>query len=91
MTKLKGILVMLNLGLIVGACAPTTISPNWGMAYQEARTKQVLNPTAGEQLDPVEGQDGKVNMTAVEAYRKDFEKPDAGFDKSVVSSGIKTR
>ena len=91
MTKLNGILVMMSLGLVVGACAPTTIGSNWGTAYQDMRSKQVLNPTAGEQLDPVEGQDGKVNAIAMEAYRKDFEKPDAGFDKSIVSSGVKTR
>jgi hypothetical protein len=87
----KGILAVLSVGLAVGACAPTTISPNWGTSYQNMRAKQMLNPAAGEQLDLVEGQDGKVNATAMEAYRKDFEKPDANFDKSVVSSGVKTR
>jgi hypothetical protein len=84
-------LAMMGLGLVVGACAPTTISPNWGTAYQHMRAKQVLNPTAGEQLDPVEGQDGKVNAIAMEAYRKDFEKPDAAFNKSIVSSGVQTK
>lgn len=90
MTKLNGILVLMSLGLMIGACAPTTIGSNWGTAYQDMRAKQVLNPTAGEQLDPVEGQDGKVNAIAMEAYRKGFEKPDAGFNKSIVSSGVKT-
>jgi hypothetical protein len=55
------------------------------------RAKQVLDPTAGERLDPVEGQDGRVNATAMEAYRKTFEKPDAAFDKSIVSSGVQTK
>jgi hypothetical protein len=91
MMKFNGILAMIGLGLVVGACAPTTISPNWGTAYQDALAKQVLNPTAGEQLDPVEGQNGKVSATAMEAYRKGFEKPDAGFDKSIVSSGVQTK
>lgn len=91
MRKMHRVLAVMAVGLVVGACAPTTISPNWGTAYQNMRAKQVLNPEAGEQLDPVEGQDGKVNATAMEAYRKDFEKPDAGFDKSIVSSGVKTR
>lgn len=91
MMKLNGILAMIGLGLVIGACAPTTISPNWGTAYQDAMAKQVLNPTAGEQLDPVEGQNGKVTATAMEAYRKGFEKPDAGFDKSIVSSGVQTK
>jgi len=91
MTKLNGILVMMSLGLVVGACAPTTISPNWGTAYQDMRAKQVLNQEAGEQLDPVEGQDGKVTATAMEAYRKGFEKPDAEFNRSIVSSGVQTK
>ena len=82
---------IVGFGLLFGACSPSTISPNWGVAYQEMRAKQVLDPTAGEKLDPVEGQDGKVNATAMEAYRKGFEKPDADFDRSVVSSGVKTR
>ena len=91
MRTMNGILAVMSLGLVVGACAPTTISPNWGTAYQNMRANQVLNPTAGEQLDPVEGQDGKVNAIAMEAYRKDFEKPEARFDKSIVTSGVQTR
>ncbi|MCK6499105.1 MAG: hypothetical protein OZ918_06400 [Nitrospirales bacterium] len=78
-------------GVSVGACAPTTISPNWGVAYQNMRAQQVLNPAAGEQLDPVEGQDGKVSATAMEAYRKNFEKPDAEFTRSAVASGVQTK
>jgi len=91
MTKLNGILAVMTVGLVVEACAPTTIGSNWGTADQEMRAKQVLNPTGGERLDPVEGQDGKVNAIALEAYRKNFEKPDAAFGKSIVSSGVQTR
>jgi hypothetical protein len=91
MRTLNGILAVMTVGLVVGACAPTTISPNWGTSYQNMRAKQVLNPTAGEQLDPVEGQDGKENAIAMDAYRKNFEKPDARFDKSIVASGVQTR
>lgn len=90
MIRLSGIVPVMMLGLMVGACAPTTISPNWGTAYQNMRANQVLNPTAGEQLDPVEGQDGTVNATAMEAYRKGFEKPDADLGRSAVTSGVKT-
>lgn len=78
-------------GLMVGACAPTTISPNWGTAYQQMRASQVLNPTAGEQLEPVEGQDGMANATAMKTYRKTFEKPEADFQRSIVSSGVQTK
>jgi hypothetical protein len=76
--------------LTIGACAPTTISPNWGTAYQQMRASQVLNPTAGEQLDPVEGQDGVANATAMGTYRKDFEKPEVNLQRSAVSSGVRT-
>jgi hypothetical protein len=91
MRTMYRILAVLSAGMVIGACAPTTISPNWGTAYRDMRAKQVLNPTAGEQLDPVEGQDGKVSATAMETYRKGFEKPDADFDRSIVTSGVQTK
>jgi hypothetical protein len=77
--------------LMADACAPTTISPNWGTAYQQMRASQILNPTAGEQLDLVEGQDGIANATAMGTYRKSFEKPDAEFQRSIVSTGVQTK
>ena len=89
MTRFMGIL-MATVGLMVGACAPTTISPNWGTAYQQMRAGQVLNPAAGEQLDPVEGQDGVANATAMGTYRKSFEKPEVNLQRSVVSTGVRT-
>jgi hypothetical protein len=90
MTRLLAILTAAT-GLAIGACAPTTISPNWGTAYQQMRAGQILNPTAGEDLALVEGQDGKANATAMETYRKTFEKPNAEFSSSIVSSGVKTK
>ena len=77
--------------LVFGACSYTTISPNWGTAYQEMRAKQVLDPAAGDNLAPVEGQDGKINATALEAYRQGFEKPDVDLSRSMVTSGVKTQ
>ena len=91
MKIMKMAVAIVGFGVLLGACSRATISPNWGVAYQEMRATQVLDPMAGEKLDPVEGQDGKVNATAMEAYRKNFEKPDADFDKSIVSSGVRTR
>jgi hypothetical protein len=55
------------------------------------RVKQVLDPAAGENLDPVEGQDGKINATAMETYRQGFEKPDVDLGRSMVSSGVRTQ
>ena len=89
MTRLVKIMTVAA-SFLVGACAPTTISPNWGTAYQQMRAGQVLNPAAGEQLDPVEGQDGVANATAMGTYRKSFEKPEVNLQRSVVSSGVRT-
>jgi len=84
-------MVTMTAGLMFGACAPTTISPNWGTAYQQMRAGQIMNPTAGEDLTPVVGQEGPANATAMGAYRKSFEKPEANFQRSVVSSGVRTQ
>lgn len=91
MIRMNSTLAVMAVGLMAGACAPTTISPNWGTSYQQMRANQVLNPMAGENLDPVEGQDGRVTATAMEAYRKNFEKPDAEFTRSAVASGVQTK
>ena len=91
MRTIQFTLAVISIGLLFGACSRPTISPNWGVAYQDMRAKQVLDPMAGENLAPVEGQEGRVNATAMEAYRKGFEKPETDFDRSVVSSGVKTR
>jgi hypothetical protein len=82
---------VIGIAVSFGACSNASISPNWGVAYQQMRAKQVLDPMAGESLEPVEGQDGRVNATAMEAYRKGFEKPETDFDRSIVSSGVKTK
>jgi hypothetical protein len=84
-------IAIVSVGLLFGACSRTNISPNWGVAYQEMRASQILDPTAGEKRDPVEGQDGKINATAMETYRQGFEKPDIDLGKSMVSSGVKTQ
>ena len=44
---------IVSIGLLFGACSRTSISPNWGAAYQEMRASQILDPMAGEKLDPV--------------------------------------
>ena len=79
---------IVGFGFLFGACSRATISPNWGVAYQDMRAHQVLDPTAGEKLESVEGQDGKVNATAMEAYRKGFEKPDAEFSRCEDGGGL---
>lgn len=91
MKNINMAMVTVGAALLLGGCSYATLSPNWGTAYQQMRSSQVLDPAAGENLDPVEGQDGRINATAAEAYRKGFEKPETDFDRSIVSSGVKTK
>lgn len=90
MKSLTMTIAVVGIALSLGACSRATISPNWGLAYQDMRAKQVLDPAAGENLTPVEGQDGRINATAMETYRQGFEKPDIDLSRSMVSSGVKT-
>ena len=91
MKRLNMTVAVVSIALLIGGCSRAVNSPNWGLAYQEMRAKQVLDATAGEKLDPVEGQDGRVNATAMETYRQGFEKPDLDLGRSVVSSGVRTQ
>ena len=91
MKTLDVTIAVVGIALLISACSEATISPNWGVAYQEMRAKQVLDPMAGEKLDPVEGQDGRINATAMETYRQGFEKPDIDLSRSMVTSGVKTQ
>ena len=90
MKSLNMTIAVVGMVLSLGACSRATISPNWGLAYQDMRAKQVLDPAAGENLAPVEGQDGRINATAMETYRQGFEKPDVDLSRSMVSSGVRT-
>ena len=90
MPKMKmGLLILW--GAMAGAgCAPTQLGENYGAAYYTMLESQILDPTAGRTQDPVVGLDGKAAMISVEEYRKTFQKRDADFDRTLVTSGVKT-
>jgi hypothetical protein len=74
------------------ACShPTTLGSNTGVAYDMARENQMLNPEAGENLEPVAGMEGNVSKTAMDLYRKGFEKMDESLGKSAISTGVQTK
>ena len=57
---------------------PTTLGPDYGLAYTMARDHQILNPDAEENLDPVHGlEDGTAAKHTMERYRSSFEKPES--------------
>lgn len=73
-----------------GCTRPTTLGANTGIAYNLAKQNQTLDPLAGENTEPVVGLDGGAAAIEMDTYRKGFENPDASFQKSVVTSGVKT-
>jgi hypothetical protein len=74
-----------------GCTRPTTIGANTGMAYNMAKQNQTLDPMAGENTEPVVGLDGGAGVIEMGTYRKTFENPDAGFQNSVVTTGVQTK
>jgi hypothetical protein len=75
---------------------PTTLGPDYGVAYTMARDHQILNPEAGETLHPVHGlEDANAAKHTMDRYRSSFEKPEdyrtTIKSPSVVTQGIQTR
>lgn len=54
---------------------PVHLSENFGDAFRTARDNQILHPEASGNLEPVTGVDGPATATAIERYRKHFQKP----------------
>ena len=75
---------------------PTTLGPDYGLAYTMAKDAQTLNPDAGNNLDPVQGlEDSAAAKHTMERYRSSFEKPEdirkPMASPSIISQGIQTR
>jgi hypothetical protein len=75
---------------------PTTLGPDFGLAYTMSNGDQTLNPDAGMNLDPVQGlEDGASAKRTMERYRSSFEKPEdyrkPMTNPSMISQGIQTR
>lgn len=87
---LAGLFMLMGSGC---ADAPTTLNPDYGMAYGLAVHNQVLNPDAASNLQPVTGLDGQASANVMIRYRKSFEEPppQAPPIRSVVVEGVQTK
>lgn len=80
---MKTIQTTLRLALCIGACASLggclTSTPTWdkhfGSSVTQMREMQVLNPSASDNQDPVEGVDGRAAEAAQNTYNKSFTAP----------------
>jgi hypothetical protein len=71
--------IALGLALIAGCGHLYTdkqapVHRNWGAAFHASRLTQVLDPTAGQKLEPLTGMDGQACTLALEAYHATFTK-----------------
>ncbi len=63
--------------IAVGCAGPSRLEKDFGNSFNRAISNQILNPEAGESVEPVSGLDGEAAQATLEKYRKDFEKPPA--------------
>jgi hypothetical protein len=52
----------------------TMLDRNWGRSYETAKYNQILNPDAGQNMEPAEGLDGVPADANIKKYQKSFEK-----------------
>ena len=95
---LAGVYLSILAVISVTGCTnrPTTLGPDFGLAYTMTNDAQTLNPDAGTNLNPVQGlEDGAAAKHTMERYRSLFERPEdyrkPMTSPSMVSQGIQTR
>ena len=71
MLRKPSVIIAFSIGLFLFAgCAYNTLETNWGNSFEAAKTNQIANPEASENLDPVEGLDGQLAEQNMESYRQ---------------------
>ena len=71
---------------LFSGCGATKLDKNWGKSFESAKYSQILNPEAGQNLEPVVGLDGQAAEIALGTYRKGFEQK--GSQKKVYNLNI---
>ncbi len=76
MTSMQGYVFFFGLMVVVCAGCATVSNPvraSFGTSYEFAKTSQTLNPSASDNLNPVEGLDGGGAQKTIEKYQNSFE------------------
>jgi hypothetical protein len=63
--------------MAVSCAGPSRLEMDFGNSANLAKSNQILNPEAGQNIESVSGLDGEAARATIEKYRKDFEKPPA--------------
>lgn len=75
-------IAVMGLATQLTGCASTTpeLDAKFGDAVRAARDKQILNPAASANQDPVLGVDGKAAVSAQDRYNDSFKAPPKTFE-----------
>lgn len=57
---------------VFSGCGATLLDKNWGKSFESAKSNQILNPEAGQNLDPVAGLEGQAAEGVLGTYRDGF-------------------
>ena len=66
-----GVIIMMLAGCALG---PTRLEADYGKSVSHAKSDQILDPAAQQNLAPVYGFDGVAAQATIERYRSTFEK-----------------
>jgi hypothetical protein len=77
--RFLSLLAITSILLVVMSCSGSTpnqketlLDKNWGRSLEGIRYKQMVDPEAGKNLDPVVGLDGNASVNNVDKYQKSF-------------------
>ena len=75
------LITFMSIFLLVLSCSGTTpvheqtlLERNWGRSLESMRYMQMVDPEAGQNLDPVEGLDGNASENNIDKYQQSFKK-----------------
>jgi hypothetical protein len=73
----------------LAACVPTTprLDAKFGSAVNTARFRQIVNPSAGRNTDPVKGVDGQAGDAMIDNYREVFVDPRPALTGGIINVG----
>ena len=86
------VLLLLTLFATFGCAKPeTTVDTFHGSSYQLALDRQIANPEAGIDPQPIEGMEGKIEQLVLTRYEEGFKRPVPHVESYSVKSDVMTK
>ena len=83
---------LLVLSCVASCAKPETVVDTFrGSSYQLALDRQIANPEAGIDPQPIEGMEGKIEQLVLERYQEGFKRPVPKVETYSVKSDVMLR